>query len=73
MEKTFNVGNYYTDERFQKLKEELEQGHTVRVYVDCIGHTRTEMVESEFREALQKEFKDRLIITRDYADKYKLV
>ena len=73
MEKTINVGNYYTEERFKKVKEALDQGHTVRVYVDCIGHARTEQVEWEFKKALQETYKDKLIATRDYADKYSIL
>ena len=73
MTKTINVGNYYTEERFQVVKEALEQGNTVRIYVDCIGHSRTEMVESEFREALQGEYKDKLVYKRDFADEYSLL
>ena len=73
MKKTINVGNYYTEARLQEVKEALEQGYTVRIYVDCIGHSRTEQVEWEFREELQKEYKDKLVCKRDFADEYSLL
>lgn len=35
-----NCTNYFNDIGKKRLTEALEAGEVVRVYIDCIGHTR---------------------------------
>ena len=57
--KFINVSNCYRTEKFNLLCDELEKGERVHIYIDCIGHTRREMVTEEYEEALQKKYGDR--------------
>lgn len=58
--KTINVTNDYCQERFEVLCEELEKGERVHIYVDCIGHTRSEWVEDEYVTELKKKYSEKL-------------
>ena len=70
-----NVGNYFIQEKYENLKQVLEGGKLVEIYVDCIGHTRAYMVEREYAENLRKEYGERLVINGcpgEYGTTYKL-
>lgn len=61
--KTVNCGNYFTENRFNNLCEVLEREGAASVYIDCIGHTRNNMEQESYKNALKKKYGDRLVIT----------
>ncbi len=61
--KTINGGNYFHDKAFNEICETLEQGEAVKVYIDCIGHTRNNDEQENYKEALEKKYGDRLQTT----------
>ena len=62
--KTINCANDFYESRFNEVCEALEQGETVGVYIDCIGHTRNNMAQEVYKEHLQKKYGDKLTIER---------
>lgn len=73
MSKLINGQNYFNERSFNEMVKELEKGTAIRIYIDCIGHTRTAMETSNYVEALKEKFGDRLIISKDDWDfEYKL-
>ncbi len=58
--KFFSVGNYFNMEKFDGLCKLLEEGLTVEPGVNCIGHTRNNMVQEDYKEALEKKYGDKL-------------
>ena len=58
--KTIDCGNYFHDSRFKLVCEALEQGETVKVYIDCIGHTRNNFEQETYKEALIEKYADKL-------------
>ena len=69
MSKLINGKNYFNEGSLQEMIEELEKGETIRIYIDCIGHTRTEIETANYVEALKEKFGSRLV---SVADSYKL-
>ena len=63
MSKLINGKNYFNDGSLQEMIEELEKGETIRIYIDCIGHTRTEIETANYVEALKEKFGSRLVST----------
>lgn len=61
-EKMINCGNDFYEKYFNEVCEALEQGETVQVYIDCIGHTRNNMAQSEYKSALMKKYGERLTV-----------
>lgn len=57
--KYFSVGNYFDKPTLKEVIKELEKGQRIEIGVDCIGHTRNNMVQEAFREALVDYYKDR--------------
>lgn len=51
-----NVGNDFYDFSMRKLIKAIKEKHKVHIYVECIGKTKAEMVETKYEEALKKEF-----------------
>jgi hypothetical protein len=60
--KMINGQNYFNEKSLNEMIEQLESGATIGIYIDCIGHTRTEYETSVYVEELKKHFGDRLII-----------
>lgn len=60
--KFFSVGNDFRKERFDAVCAELDRGETVRVSVDCIGHSRNNDVQEDYREALVAKYGERLTV-----------
>lgn len=58
--KYFSVGNYFDKPTLKEVIKELEKGQRIEIGVDCIGHTRNNMVQEEFKEALIDYYKDRI-------------
>ena len=57
--KWFNVGNNFDKATLKEVIEQLEEGQKIEIGVSCIGHTRNNMVQEAFREALVDYYKDR--------------
>lgn len=55
-----NVGNDFYQKGMDELVRLLEEGEKVWIYVPCIGHTRTAMVQSEYLSKLKEKYGDRL-------------
>ena len=70
-----DVWNDFYPSRFEHLKKVLEQGNVVRIYVNCIGHTRSYWTERDYADRLRKHYGDRLVITGEpghYGTTYRL-
>lgn len=65
MPKLINGENYFNEVSFNKACKELEQGNTIEMYIDVIGHTRNNMVQEEYEEALVNKYGDRLIVEKE--------
>lgn len=57
-----SVTNYFNETGKERLRVALEDGEKVSICVDCIGHTRREMVESEYHYWLKEVYGERLIV-----------
>lgn len=57
-----NVTNYFNDIGKARLREALERGDKVMICVDCIGHTRSEMVEAEYAYWLRDTYGGKLYV-----------
>ena len=60
--KAINCGNDFYESFFNKVCNELESGNPVKVYVDCIGHTRNNNVQDTYKEKLIQKYEDRIKI-----------
>lgn len=60
--KLIDCWNDFYKERFDEVCKELEQGERVKVYIDCIGHTRNNMAQEAYKRALVKKYGERLIV-----------
>lgn len=56
--KLVNCGNDFYEHLFSKVCSELEAGHKIKVYVDCIGHTRNNTVQEVYKEKIEEKYKD---------------
>lgn len=56
----FSVGNDFYKDKLELLKKELENGQRVDVSVACIGHTRNNMTQEAYRQALVDYYGDKL-------------
>lgn len=65
MRKLINGGNYFNEVSFGKACEALENGNIIEMYIDVIGHTRNNIVQEEYEEALVKKYGDRLRIDKE--------
>lgn len=59
-ERTVNGWNAFYRERFEEMCAVLECGIVMSVYIDCIGHTRNNMTQEEYRRELVNQFGGRL-------------
>lgn len=59
--KTINGSNYYQEKHLEEMKQALEAGETIEIYIDCIGHTRARVTEDRYAAELRKAYGDRLI------------
>lgn len=60
-----NCKNYFNEESLAELEKILETGDGVGIYIDCIGHTRTEMETARYVHALRAKYGDRLAVSHD--------
>ena len=76
-ERFINCTNSYNEKSFNEVCEALEQGETVRVGIDCIGHTRNNIEQENYKEHLEKKYGDKLKVNCEegvcsYSYSYKL-
>lgn len=72
-----DCGNYFHEKAFNEVCEALEQGETVRVYIDCIGHTRNNYEQETYKEKLIDKYGSKLNVkcsngACSYSYEYKL-
>lgn len=48
--------NYFNETSFKNACEALEQGETVEMYIDVIGHTRNNNEQEAYKEALTQKY-----------------
>ena len=58
--KLIDCGNDFYIGHFNEVCAELEKGETVRVYINCIGHTRNNMSQEAYKRELVKKYGDKL-------------
>ena len=63
--KLINGHNYFNEVSFKNACEALEQGRTIEMYIDVIGHTRNNMVQEEYEEAFVEKYGDNLHIEKE--------
>lgn len=61
MNKTVNCLNDFYESKFNELCAELENGHTIETYIDCIGHNKNNNVQEIYSEKLFDKYGERLI------------
>ena len=55
-----NGRNYFNQKSFTEMCEVLEAGNVLEVYIDCIGHTRNNYEQENYRKALQQKYLENL-------------
>lgn len=61
--------NYFNEVGCKRLKEAIETGDAVYIYIDCIGHTATMLETSRYVDWLRKTYGDKLVETKnEYGD-----
>ena len=73
-----NCGNDFYERFFAEVRALLDSGSVVKIYVDCIGHTRNNTVQEIYREKLVEQYGDKLVVAKDeggysYSYSYKLI
>ena len=63
--KTINGGNYYYERAFKEACSALENGETIQIYIDCIGHTRNNSEQEVYKEAFIQKYDDLLVIEKN--------
>lgn len=48
--------NYFNEDDLDNMIKLLEDGKRIRVGIECIGHTRNNMEQENYREALVRNF-----------------
>lgn len=64
MPKLINGENYFNEVSFNKACKALEQGDTITLVIDSIGHTRNNNEQEAYKEALIKKYGERLNIDK---------
>lgn len=78
METKFISGkNYFNNDSLKEMIKELDCGNEIEVYISCIGHTRNNMTQEDYKKALKQHYGDKLEITYQggcncYSYSYKL-
>ena len=55
--------NYFNEKDLKKMIEELDKGNAIQVGIECIGHTRNNMEQEAYKQALLKHYGSKLEIT----------
>ena len=53
--------NYFNDIGIERLKNAIEAGHAVQIYIDCVGHTATARETAAYVTWLKYTYKERLV------------
>lgn len=62
-EKVYVSGsNYFNEEDLNEMIRQLNNGNAIQVGIECIGHTRNNTEQDNYREALEKHFGKRLVL-----------
>lgn len=59
-----NGRNYFNEKSLEEMIKHLDNGDTIGIYIDCVGHTRSERETETYIEELQKYYGNKLIIDR---------
>ena len=60
-----NGKNYFNQKSFTEICENLEKGKWVEVYIDCIGHTRNNYEQENYKNQLLKKYGSSLEVKCD--------
>lgn len=63
--KLLNCGNDFYPHLFDRLCSTLEDGLKVKAYIDCIGHTRNNMVQDIYKEKIEEKYGDKVRAERE--------
>ena len=55
-----NGKNYLNMKSLTEMSKALNEGKTIEVYIDCIGHSRNNYEQENYRKALQKIYGENL-------------
>jgi hypothetical protein len=55
-----NGQNYFNEISFNEMVKKLQDGETIAIYIDCIGHARTSYETAAYVEALKQKFGNNL-------------
>lgn len=56
-----NCTNYFNEVGCKRLSKALEGGKSVRIYIDCIGHTATQRETLNYIEWMRETYGDKLV------------
>lgn len=68
MAKFMNGRNYFNEENFKEMCEALESGETIHVYIDCIGHTRNNYEQEQYKKHFEEKYGDKLKVKYNSPD-----
>lgn len=63
--KHINCGNDFYERFFEQVCQELDAGQAVKIYVDCIGHTRNNTVQEIYKEKIEEKYGDAVTTHRE--------
>lgn len=63
--KLVNGTNYLNETGFKRVTDELEKGEHIRVYIDCIGHTRAHNEGLAYKEAIEEKYGENVVINQE--------
>lgn len=71
--KVINGSNSFNLSIYKDIIQNLNNGETVELYINCLGHTRAQIEGSKYREELQNYFGEKLEISIGFiGDVYRL-
>ncbi|MBR6532871.1 MAG: hypothetical protein IKT44_00360 [Clostridia bacterium] len=65
MSTLINGGNYFHQRAFEAACNALDKGEAIRMYIDCIGHTRNNTEQEEYKNALIDKYGEKIIVTKE--------
>lgn len=63
--KLINCTNCFHRIGKERLTEALEAGEKVRIYIECIGHTRAYYTTLEYEKWLREQYGERLVVEKN--------
>lgn len=75
--KLLNGQNYFNEKSFEEACQLLEENMIIEIYIDCIGNSRNDSEQENYRDALVKKYGDRIQVKKlergnSFAYKYEL-